>query len=398
MGRQDRQVDALSVPEGAAGPNRAAKSDPAAGGDGSGATFSVCLYFYSLAQRGGAERMTLWLAERLAERGHRVVIITLDTPGADSAFPVPAAVTWRQLDRRGSWRGKVQRIRDMERILRQVRADVLIGFVMAADKTVYAAALSAGTPLIAAERNDPVIFRDRMRWPQRALTWLSLRLCRRIAVQLPVYRDGYPWFLRRRVAVIPNPVAPAPQHAGSGAEQGGVIVALGRLHHQKGFDLLLDAFKEVLDAEPGWRLRIVGDGPERQALLGQADRLGVASAGPFVPDLAEPGAELHDADVFAFSSRYEGFPNALAEAMSRGLPCVAFASCKGAAALLEHGQAGELAHPGESAPAFALALSRVMAQPEYRRRLGMRAREATRAYTDAEVSERWAELIASAVP
>lgn len=358
---------------------------------------NVCLYFYSLAQRGGAERMLVWLAGQLVARGHHVVIMTLDAPGTHSAFPLPKDAVWHRLARRGDWRGKLQRVRAMHRVLRQHRAGVLVGFVMAADKTVYAAALWARTPLIAAERNDPVIYHQRMRLPQRALYWTLMALCRRVAVQLPVYVNGYPRFLRRRIAVIPNPVPPAPPHIGSGSPEGsGVIVALGRLHPQKGFDLLLAAFSQVAVAYPGWRLRIVGDGAERPALVEQTARLGLTAHVTFVGDLRDPGEELHRGDIFAFPSRYEGFPNALAEAMSRGLPCVAFASCKGAASLLEQGDAGELVVPEESPEAFGRALCQLIAHPEHRHRLGCRAQRITQTYGTDAIAERWVSHIQAA--
>jgi glycosyltransferase involved in cell wall biosynthesis len=100
--------------------------------------------------------------------------------------------------------------------------------------------------------------------------------------------------------------------------------------------------------------------------------------------------------VFAFPSRYEGFPNALAEAMSHGLPCAAYRACTGAAALLEHGRLGRLVDPAENPAAFAAALSELMADGEKRATYGARARAAAANYQAGRIAELWERTIAAA--
>jgi glycosyltransferase involved in cell wall biosynthesis len=360
---------------------------------------AIALYFYSLAKRGGAEKMLTWLACSLDQRGYKTVIFTLDPPGTESPYALPSTATWHQLGHRPGVGGKLQRVRDMRRRLRTTHVSGLIGFVMAADKTVYAAAHSAGVPIIAAERNDPVIYRERLDAVRRCVCWALMATCRGITVQLPSYVDGYPWLLRARIAVIPNPVMPKPAHTGSGdAPDGGIVVGIGRLHPQKGFDLLLAAFAKLDPSLAGWRLRIVGDGPQRAMLERQAAELGVQARVTFVGELADPGTELHAADLFAFPSRYEGFPNALAEAMSRGLPCIAYAGCLGAADLLEQGAAGHLVAPFGDTDALARGLAAMMADPHRSRRLGDAARVASRRYAESQTIDQWEDVIKTVHP
>ena len=111
------------------------------------------------------------------------------------------------------------------------------------------------------------------------------------------------------------------------------LLAVGRLHEQKGFDLLLQAWAPIEKNHPEWTLRIVGEGPKRDALGHQIERLGlhhVVLAGK-VRDVAE---EYAKASLFVLSSRYEGLPLALIEAMWCGVPCVAFDCPHGPAELL----------------------------------------------------------------
>jgi glycosyltransferase involved in cell wall biosynthesis len=101
------------------------------------------------------------------------------------------------------------------------------------------------------------------------------------------------------------------------------LVTVGRLHRQKGYDLLLPAFADVLRARPDARLRILGEGPDRDALARQAAELGITDRVDLLGFIGDPAPHLAAADLYVCSSRYEGFSNALAEALAVGTPAVA---------------------------------------------------------------------------
>lgn len=123
------------------------------------------------------------------------------------------------------------------------------------------------------------------------------------------------------------------------------VVAMGRLVQRKGFDLLLQAFQ--LLGVPSCQLHILGQGEERQALERQALELGVASRVHFVGFQENPAPWLAGADVFALSSHFEGFPNAVLEAMACGTPVAAFACPGGLNELVLPGENGCLAPVGD---------------------------------------------------
>jgi glycosyltransferase involved in cell wall biosynthesis len=121
-------------------------------------------------------------------------------------------------------------------------------------------------------------------------------------------------------AVVPNPL---PLPANGGADAGArVVVALGRLSQEKGFDLLLESWAEATAKRPGWTLRIHGSGLEQGALTAQAERLGIAASVDFAGPTDDVAAALVQGSIFAAPSRAEGFPMALLEAMACGVPCV----------------------------------------------------------------------------
>ena len=114
------------------------------------------------------------------------------------------------------------------------------------------------------------------------------------------------------------------------------------MDRQKGLDILLRAFAIVRQAHPGARLRVVGDGPEREALQALACELGIESSCEFPGFLSDPLSAIEGADVYVLSSRWEGLPNSLLEALAVGLPVVATRCRTGPDEILEDGHVGLL--------------------------------------------------------
>ena len=120
---------------------------------------------------------------------------------------------------------------------------------------------------------------------------------------------------RQRLEVIPNTARPV-----GGAEPDLAtprVVAAGRLTRQKGFDLLIAAFEQVAADHPDWRLRILGRGERHEELQAMIEARGLADRVELAGATCDIGAELAHASIFAFSSRREGFPLVLLEAMSK---------------------------------------------------------------------------------
>ena len=170
-----------------------------------------------------------------------------------------------------------------------------------------------------------------------------------------------------------------------------LILAIGRMTEQKGFDLLLDAFYRSDLAQKGWHLTILGEGPERSALEQQATKLGVADV-VSLPGFVDVGQWLGRSDIFVLSSRYEGFPNALMEAMQMHRACVSFDCPSGPRELIESDRNGLLIPP-QDVIALSEALQRLAADPVLRRRLGAEASKIGEQFSPALVYAKWLELI-----
>jgi glycosyltransferase involved in cell wall biosynthesis len=171
-----------------------------------------------------------------------------------------------------------------------------------------------------------------------------------------------------------------------------VVVGAGRLRYQKGFDRLLRAFAPVAAAHPGWRLRIFGEGEKRAHLEALAAELGIADHVALPGRVRDLRGELEEASIFALSSRFEGLPMVLLEAMSQGLAIVSFDCRTGPRELLEDGRDGVLVPDGDEA-ALSRALLELVEDRERRRRLGAAARERARELSLGAVGARWDALL-----
>jgi glycosyltransferase involved in cell wall biosynthesis len=194
--------------------------------------------------------------------------------------------------------------------------------------------------------------------------------------------------------VIPNPVdLQAPQRRKAGTRR---LVAVGRLVHQKGFDLLLRAFAKIAPEHPEWSLTIWGEGELRAALESLCAELRVDNQVQ-LPGLTErPGQWAADADVFVLSSRYESFGNVITEAMAAGLPVVAFDCPWGPGDILCDGEDGLLVPP-EDVDALAATLRRLIRDPGLRHRLGEAGARNVRRFQREAIVAAWDALIADAI-
>ena len=357
----------------------------------------LAIYFHSLSGAGGAERMACGLANTLASSGSRVHLVSWDASDTEPFYFVSEDVTRCTMGFRPSLLDKARRFLALTRLLRREKVRVLIGFVMSGDKTVFAAAWVAGVRLVAAERNAPSMYRWRHTALQRWQCFLLLRLADRIVVQFEDFVKGYPKTLCGRMAVIPNPVAPAsrratPETANSGGRY--TLLAVGRLDEtQKRLTCLIDGFARVADRHPAWDLEIVGEGPDKPQLAKRIAGHGLQDRARLLPERLEIADAYVGSHLFAMPSRWEGFPNALAEAMAHGLPAVGFAAADGVAHLIEDGETGWLAKGVDDSDALAEVLDRAMGDPAERTRRGGCAVKAMHVYPPAAQFDKWRALV-----
>jgi glycosyltransferase involved in cell wall biosynthesis len=197
-----------------------------------------------------------------------------------------------------------------------------------------------------------------------------------------------------RIIVIPNGVE-TNGHYKSDYQLNNTVVVLfvGRLHPNKGLDILLPACQSVIRRRPElqWQLWLVGDGPLRGELEQLAEKLQISQAVKFWGQVKDVTPYLAQADIFVLPSRTEGISNALLEAMAYGLPCVA--TCIGGNTdLIMHNENGLLVNP-ESEVELAEAVTRLADDEILRLKIGRSARQRIEAnYSINHIARRYIEL------
>lgn len=359
---------------------------------------------------GGAEHVMAALANAWAERGHEVALVTLSSSDRDK-YVLDPAVRRVALDVAGMSTNvlagiahNVTRLFALRRAIRAFQPDVVISFIAKNNVLVLASLFGTRVPIIVSERTFPVahgvhgVWRVmyRLLYPRAAAVVVQTQRC-----------AGLLATLARRIAVIPNPVLhdpaedPAGTHGLNRAQTVHVgdrrtLLAVGRLSHEKGFDMLIRAFARIAEVRADWDLVILGEGKLRMDLTRMIDAAGLASR------VSMPGFDprardaMRRADLFVLSSRFEGIPNALLEAMSEGRACVSFDCDTGPRELIEHGRNGWLVLAGD-VPALAEALDTLMRDADLRERLGIRAREVRIHYSLPAILDQWDKLVASSL-
>jgi glycosyltransferase involved in cell wall biosynthesis len=362
----------------------------------------------SLSRHGGAERSVVLLAEGLAGRGHAVSIYVRPLADEDVARMSPAVRVKRLPASTASSHRLVRVPALIWRLIRQVRVDridVLVAFKPQNAIPAVVVGVVLGVPVVASERTS-VRARNHY-WHWRVARHVVYRRATALVVQ--THRaaiEAQRFASERRIHVVPNMVeVPAePSITASawrlwpGGRPEGRLVTVGRLNRaEKAQDRLVDAFARVSQSVPQWSLLILGEGDFRRELEAQIRGLRLSdrvTLGGFVDD---PFPTLFDSDAFAYTSRFDGFPNALLEAMAVGLPVISYDCPYGPAELIDNGKNGLLVPDGDQL-AFEEGLLRLMIDETLRKKLGSAARASCEKYSPRSVLSSWERLLGAIDP
>jgi glycosyltransferase involved in cell wall biosynthesis len=345
---------------------------------------------------GGAERVISLLAGDWAARGRIVTIVAFDSPDAPIFHRLHPAV---RVVRLGISAGGPNPLRGLSTVARRYRAlrqalgalepDITISFLTKINVLTLLACLGTNRRVMVSERNNPrlqhasslwTMLLARLHWRADAIVMQTRKSCECLGTNA-----------RARARVIHNPIAVAPVVGPERAPF--VLSATGRLTWQKGFDMLIDAFATIADRHPQWTLTIWGEGEVREALQHQIEGYRLSERIQLRGNSRSPGDWVGQSDAFVMSSRYEGFGNALGEAMAAGLPVVSFDCDYGPSEMLRDEHDGLLVPPNNVA-GLAAALDRLLSDAELRARLGKAASVTARRFKPSAIIGQWDQLLA----
>ena len=341
---------------------------------------------------GGAERVISEMANYWAKEGKNVSILALkrEKPFYSLHPEVQYIELGLAVKSRFFFDGLVHGIYEVKAIsktLKRNNIEVAISFFADINILSVMAARIAHIPVIISERSNPFFVKLSYKWV--IARKLFYRLANYLVVQTEAVKPYYKNF-GVKVTNIPNPL-PGIEVDKTNKEK--MILAVGRLEKLKGFELLIEAFKEAgLPYE--WKLKVIGEGKYRDTLIKYRNEAGLNDKVIFPGRIKDMGEVYGKASIFVLSSRYEGFPNALIEAMSAGLPVISF-NCKyGPNEIIDHRENGILVD-NQNTNMLAKEIHDLVYNENEQVRLGKNASKVKEKYSCRKIMEKWEEVIDS---
>lgn len=358
---------------------------------------------------GGMERIVIKKANWFASQGHDVTIVTTEQQGRPHFFPVDERIRCVDLDvnyrdnqnqhhiLKKYWirRQKLQlHRRRLAELLYRERPDITVSTY--GNEIDFLYKIKDGSKKVT-EIHFSRWFRLQCEQPgilyrqvNRYLTWRDRRLAGKYdAFVCLTEEDRGSWGTLSNIHVIPNFV----ENRGSEPARltGCRAIAVGRLDYQKGYDRLIDAWARVHAVHPEWKLDIFGNGELKQPLVEQIATYKLGDAVRICPPTKEIDAEYRNSSFLVLSSRYEGLPMVMLEAMNAGLPVVAFACKCGPRDLIDDGENGLLIPEGDTKK-FAEGILKLIENADLRQSFGQRAFVSSLRYGEDTVMKQWMTL------
>lgn len=348
---------------------------------------------------GGAERVASTLCNEWIKQGNKVTLIATFSGSGSSFYSLSPLVTVIFLAnlvpiKRKSIISYWIRFFTLRKILLLNSFDIVISFLPNVNIAAILATAFTNIPVVISERRDPRSQPTSQFWEVACKA--LYRFANAVVVQTESVSCGIGdlYSSLKNVTCIPNPL---PQqllqfHRRSHIKNRFVLLSMGRLVPEKQIEHTVYAFSNLASSFKNWDLHIYGDGPSRSVLADLIKNLNLQDRIFLIGRTSSPWNVMEQADAFVMTSRHEGFPNGLLEAMGIGLPCVVYDCPSGPREISSEGLNAILV-PLNDKYDLTNSLERLMADSDLRKSLGERARAAVLLrYKSNSILDKWNEL------
>lgn len=335
---------------------------------------------------GGAEKQNVMLANAMVERGYEVTLVSISVD--NNCYDLDKRVEYIFLPDRMSGKLRIwSRYQDIKKLLKRIKPDITVNFWFQSAYLTAFMKKSITGKVIYSERGDP---------GDKEYSGI-LGIVRKMVLpridgfvfQSKGARDYFDERVKKRSAVIPNPVfvdrTMYPRHI----DRTKRIITVGRLHPQKNHKLLIDAFSMIANEFPEYVLEIYGDGELESSTRAYIREKGMSLQVKLMGTCKDIFDKMVNAALFVLSSDFEGLPNTLIEAMALGIPCVS-TDCRpgGAREIITQGEDGIIV-PVNDVNCLADALNFCLSNPIATEKMAEKASENMRRFRPIAVYDRW---------
>ena len=354
---------------------------------------------------GGAQRVVSILCNHWSKNGYKVNLISTYTGEKTNHYQVHDNVSLRYLSdcpylSKNKLVNLLWKLFQLRKLVKSINPNQVISFLTRVNVASALSLLGLKIPLIICERT----------WTPFATLnknfyWLYRILFKNIDQVIVQTDKSRAWlgkyFPGIEAKVIPNPTMyPIPFQNEKSLNPNNlisndrkIILASGRLHKYKQFDLLMKAFSSLNLNYPDWDLVILGDGEERKALTDLRLDLDLENKVHLPGSVGNVSEWYERADLFVLSSSVEGFPNVLLEAMTYGLPCVSFDCDTGPRDMIQDGVNGILVAPDEKENGIIKALKRLIEDENYRNEISVNSILLREKFSVSNIMEKWDHIL-----
>jgi len=354
----------------------------------------IAFVIYSL-ESGGAERVVSTLANYFI-KVYKVTIITIINKPSfyelDSKINIEYCVNdiANRKNVISAFNNNIKLIRKIKEHLKKHHVDLTLSFMTTSNVLSVIASKALKIPCIISERSNPYIYTHNSFWNK--LIKYTYPKANRLVVQSKLIKDYYIQFVdKTKVSILPNPISETlTSRKVIPKESKKIILNVGRLDSNKAQDLLIKAFANI--ERKNWNLTFVGDGHLRNAYQDLTEELNINQSVTFAGNVNDIENYYNKASIFAFTSKSEGFPNALVEAMYFELACVSTDCPTGPSEVIEDSNNGFLI-PVDDQKALEYKLEQLMTNENLRKSYGKEAYKTAQACEITNVAAQWNKLI-----
>jgi len=346
----------------------------------------------SILGQGGVGKILSFVADNLLKNGFTVTVLSLRNEERPSFLPDKAHFISLQKEKSNNrLLRRAEELCNLRKCLRKYKPFVICTFGSEPSVMVRLATVGfKNTTVISAERSDPYtlpkFWKIMSSWAYKHSDYCVF--------QLEKQRDFYGEKVRGKSFVIPNPFiwkssVPVVD------KKRKVVVSAGRFVYQKGYDTLIRAFAKVSERHPDYRLELYGGGDDYEKYEEIIKELKLNSKVLLFNYVKDITSVIANCSVFVLSSRFEGIPNVLIEAMSLGIPTVATDCTPGGPAFLtDNGKRGLLV-PVDDVDEIAKAICRILEDPELSRSLSSSGKDICKILNEDKIATKWANMFTS---